>query len=127
MANGAPGPGGSRTPAGGKVIHLKKELAGKERAEAEKTAEVAAGIRCGGCGVRVRHGFEFVFVDVGRIDGRAYANYHNLVACGGIDGCDFAAVCGENAVAMREVRHTFLDTPEMRQLLKGRLAKEKKA
>jgi hypothetical protein len=126
MANGAGGPGGSRVPAGGKVLHRRQKLTPEEEAELRKSAEVAAGLRCGGCGARVSHGFEFVFIDVGKIDGRTFAHYHNLVACSGkTTDCDFAAICAEGAAAMKEVKQRFIDTPEMQKLMTGIVGEKK--
>lgn len=119
MANGAAGPGGSRVPAGGKVIHRISDLTEAEAAEAYKELEVGAGLRCGGCGERVSTGFEFVVTDAKKIDGRIKGDYQVLVACPGRDGCGFAGVLAERAVAMREVKQRFLDTPEMRKVLEG--------
>lgn len=134
MAQGAPGrgrkKGGPASPtAGGVVLPKVQEMTPEEHEKAKVLAEVKAGLRCDGCERRVTHAFEFTFIQFGKVDGRTFANYTQVVACSGADGkCDHAAVMAqdERCVAMREVKQRFIDTPEMRELL-GKGKKEVEA
>lgn len=121
MAGGAPGPGGTRVPAGGKVIYVEQDLTAEEEERLRIEAEVSAGLRCGGCRERVLQGYEFVFITPKKINGRTFANWENVVACSPKNetGCTFAAACTADAVGVRVVDQKFVDAPGLREKTKG--------
>jgi hypothetical protein len=84
--------------------------------EARSFGEVEAGLRCAGCGERVRKGWEFTVVRVLRdptdLSGKRVTGIKTVIACGR-EECDYAFRAGKEATAMRQVAYMFLDEEPM--------------
>lgn len=89
-----------------------------ESDEGREYGEVAAGLRCKGCGQRFKRGFEFVRVQVVKdplAGGKRATMKSTTIACSGIDGCEFAVEAAQTATAVRPVEPAwmFMDDPKL--------------
>ena len=88
--------------------------------EGRAIGETEAHLRCKGCGVRLtRDGFEFVMVQVLKtpLSPDRITAVSRVVACAGIDGCEFAAVAAQDATAVRPIKAwQFMDDPRLQAM-----------
>lgn len=84
-----------------------------------REAEMRAGMRCHGCGERFERGFEFVIFKALTQQGRTLVEERNTFACARGEGeCGYFVRMAKEAVAMKVIGWTFLDTEKAQEVLR---------
>lgn len=80
--------------------------------------ETQAQLRCGGCGARLKKGFEFITVEVVQnpVTLDKAVGVFRKVACVRPE-CGYAVKCAETATAIRKLEYLFLDDPRVQAMM----------
>lgn len=92
-------------------LSKRKALSADEVAEAQKQAELEAGMRCRGCGRRIFMGLELVVVRLKTDDGPQRMQVMRTYACVR-DDCDFGPSQVKKATAYRMIEWAWPGEPE---------------
>lgn len=111
-----PGSDAARQISGNAEDLSRLRMSDEEAQLATEALEIARGLRCSGCGRRVKRGFHFFSISV-----KDKKPLMRMVACSR-DDCGFAAACREGGTYVEQVEFAWLDAagadaPPARQIV----------